>query len=122
MTLNIPLVLHEAPSKLEELAKKAVEAWKTHQIAEHKVLVAKAVLKLQHKEESATMQNAHAEADSFVQAAILECINAEAAAKVAEIEHQKAADEFVSVRKLASMQGDEMRAFGGQIVHSPRSQ
>ena len=112
--MNIDAVLDQAPAKIAELAEGAEESrfiWKTCEI-QLKQLEAKKHLELKAMKPDLTQSDlkANVEAEDETYKKRMECLTLESAYKKCIIELDKWRDGFVSARKKASLQIEEMKS------------
>jgi hypothetical protein len=112
--MNLAHILETSADTIHANGRLMVDARKQLEIEEHNLDVAKAKAILEHQgAKNQTVLNALVVFDKGVQLAEIAVIQAKADFKVAELDWQKAENEFVAARKLAGMDASEMRALSG---------
>ena len=120
ISLDVLRVLQEAPSQLASAAKEVQrkqEAFKKAQLA---LRAAKggACIKYQGQRNQ-TLIKAYCDADAEVNEAEKRVIEAQKDFEIAKIEHGKIYDEFISARKIAGIDSEELAALQGQTLKRP---
>jgi hypothetical protein len=117
--MNLQAILETSADTIHAKGKLMVQARKALSVAEHNLEKAKAQATIKHQDaKNQKILEALIVFDEEVALAELDVINAKAEFKIAELDWQKAENEFVAARKLAGMDASEMRALAG----SPRVQ
>jgi len=117
--MNILDILESAPALIAAENQKVVEAEQTLAHAEHHLKIAKAAATIRFKDEkNATLTKAYVDTDEEVQAKELAVIAADAAAKIARNRADRVMNEWISARKVASLDERELRSISGSTIRT----
>ena len=110
-------VLEKAPAMLAYLATIVVQKRKEFDMAKTKLKVAQAKATIKHSNErNQEIIKAYRDDDEVVKQAEEQVIEAQAAWKIAEIEHEKIYNHFISARKIGGMDDPELHALAGARI------
>jgi hypothetical protein len=116
---NIIHVLQTAPALFEAKNLEVIEAEKQLKITRAKLAASRSAYTLKWKnEKNAKITDAYVESEADVQALVLEEIEKDAAAKIAKNKAEGIENAWISARKLAGLNADEIRAANGATIQS----
>lgn len=114
---NVLEVLEKAPALLAYKARIVVDKRSALKKATMKLKALQAAAKIKYKEErNMELIKAYCDADEDVQKAEVETIEADAALKIAELEHEEIYHHFISARKVGGMDDAELHALRGSTI------
>lgn len=114
---NVLEVLEKAPALLAHKARIVVDKRSAYKKAKMRVKAAQAAAKIKYKEErNMELIKAYCDADQDVKDAEIAEIEADAALKIAELEHEEVYNHFISARKVGGMDDAELQALRGSTI------
>lgn len=114
---NVLEVLEKAPALLAYRARIVVDKRMAMDRAKLKVKALRAAAMIKHKEErNQELIKAYCDADTGVQSAEEELVVAMSQLKIAELEHERVYNHFISARKVGGMDDAELHAIMGSTI------